>query len=71
MNNAEIFLEPGEILLNFLLSLFEYQIETLDPALHTVLSGMIATVIWAWALRICFEITKRAFGFGGSRGHYR
>lgn len=71
MNNAEIFLEPGQITLNFLLSLFEYQIETLDPALQTILSGMIATVIWSWTLRIFFEITKRAFGFGNSRGHYR
>ncbi|MBS0586823.1 MAG: hypothetical protein JSS37_02460 [Proteobacteria bacterium] len=71
MNNAEIFLEPGQIALNFLLSLFEYQIETLDPALQTILSGMIATVIWSWTLRIFFEITKRAFGFGNSRGHYR
>lgn len=71
MTNAEIFLKPGEIALNFLLSLLENQIDVLDPALQTILSGMIATVIWSWTLRICFEITKRAFGFGSSRGHYR
>jgi len=71
MTNAEIFLKPGEIALNFLLSLLENQIDVLDPALQTILSGMIATVIWSWTLRIFFEITKRAFGFGSSRGHYR
>lgn len=71
MTNAEIFLKPGEIALNFLLSLLENQIDVLDPTLQTILSGMIATVIWSWALRICFEITKRAFGFGSGRGHYR
>ena len=71
MTNAEIFLKPGEIALNFLLSLLENQIDVLDPALQTILSGMIATVIWSWTLRIFFEITKRAFGFGNSRGHYR
>jgi hypothetical protein len=54
MTNAEIFLKPGEIALNFLLSLLENQIDVLDPALQTILSGMIATVIWSWTLRIFF-----------------
>lgn len=67
MNNAETFLKPGQIVLNFLLSLFEGHSEMFDPGIYMVLSGLIAIVIWSWILRICFEITKKAFGFDNRR----
>lgn len=70
MNNVATFLKPGEMTLNFLLGFFESHQGTIDPTLYVVFSGMISTVIWSWALRICLEVTKRAFGFGG-RGNYR
>lgn len=67
MNNAETFLKPGQIALNFLLSLFEVHPETMDTGFYTLLSGLIAILIWSWVIRLCFEIIKKAFGFDSRR----
>jgi hypothetical protein len=63
MTNTEIFLYPGEIALNFILSLLGSYPGAIDRGFYTVIAAMIALVIWAWAVKLCFVLIQRAFGF--------
>ncbi|CAA0107114.1 Uncharacterised protein [Halioglobus japonicus] len=69
MSNTQIFLYPGEIALNFILSLFGSYAGTMDAGLYVVIASMLALVIWVWALKLCFVLLQRALGFGNKRGH--
>lgn len=69
MTDTQIFLYPGEIALNFILSLFGSYPAAVDSGLYMVIASMLAVVIWVWALKLCFVLIQRALGFGNKRGH--
>lgn len=63
MTNTQIFQYPGEIALNFILSLLGSYPGAMDRGFYLVIASLLALVIWAWVLRLCFALIQRAFGF--------
>lgn len=64
MTNAEIFLLPGKFALNFILSVLSTYPGAVDQGLYLMLAFMLALVTWCWAVKLCFVLIQRAFGFG-------
>lgn len=60
----KIFLIPGEYALALICRFFSVLSGEMQPELYLVYSTMLAAVLWAWAIRVCVELIKRAFGFG-------
>lgn len=68
MTPFEIFLKPGEWALVLICRFFSVLSGEMQPELYLVYSTMLAAVLWAWAIRVCVELIKRAFGFTGPKG---
>lgn len=68
MSNAEIFLYPGQVVLNFILTLFNSYPAAMDYGLYTVFAAMLSSVTWVWAIKICYALMNRPFSQNKSSG---
>ncbi len=62
--NFEKLLIPGEFALKMLLWMIDMKPDMLDSAIHFALALGLSLIIWAWGLRICLELVKKALGIG-------
>jgi len=62
MDNAAIFIYPGEAALRFLLSLIGYTPGVFEPIIQSVASFLLAAIIWILMIKFFLRLASKALG---------
>jgi len=67
MTPLEVFLIPGQFLVELILDFLQTNATEIEPTLITIFAGFISWIFWMGVIRAVWAITLKLFGFGHRR----
>ncbi len=67
MSPLEVFLIPGQYLVELILNFLQTDTADIEPTLITIFAGFISWIFWMAVIRAVWAVTLKLFGFGHRR----
>ncbi len=67
MTQLEVFLIPGQYVVELTLNFFQINVAEIEPLLLTIFAGFISWIFWMAIIRAAWAVTLKMFGFDSGR----